>query len=499
MTDGLETTQAAPIGDSCWYQPTGNGGRYWHTNDDLRWVHKNSSQFTRWAMTMGLLNYIPDAEKSTRVLSQIDELLTRLETNRIIDYAGGLAGWQAGIYEINRARVLVTHSPHLIEPQEPEHAPTDLWDFEGWGWPTLGAFLDGFFNGIEHTESGPERIEQLPRFVCWCWHFLTSLYASDYSTGMCLALAGMPGSGKSLLAQIIQQLAGGIVARPYRYMIGADNFNEEFLEASLLLVDDENSDTHIQSRLKFASEIKQIVATRGTRIRAMHQKAIVLQPIQRLVICVNLEPERLQVLPPIDADIRDKMLVLKGYYKPMPMPTNSLEQSRRFWDTLMDELPRFVHWLLNVYRPRHDELDVRFGPAAWQHPEILEELSRLNPEARTEEFLVRFIETRNPKIWPSDLEKLAQCDRDRLQPHVAGGLSGWIGTVSDLRAQLMSDGDDSVLSALERREVRATPYLGRDLTALSRRNPDCMWQSRVPGSGKRLWIILSNPLERDSK
>jgi hypothetical protein len=490
--DDLETTVTAPISESCWYQPASSGGRYWHQNDAGRWVHKNAGQFERWLQVKGLQKYIQKGE--VRILSEIDELLTLLETERLIDYAGGLAGWRSGIHELNKNIILVTQDPDLIQPVPLDPIPqdADMWDMAAWGFPILGQFFTGLFNGIDRDGDVEEVTEQLPLFVTWLWHFLRSIYNCQYSTGLAFAMAGEPECGKTLLAAIIQRLTGGIVARPYRYMVGQDNFNEEWLGAPLLLVDDENSNTHITERLKFASEAKQIVATRGTRIRGLHQKAMLLHPIQRLMICVNLEPERIQVLPPIDTDIKDKFLVLKGYSQPMPMPTRTPDEQEAFWKVLEDEMPAMLWWILNVYQPDLENLG-RFGPRAWQHPAILEELSKLNPEARTMEFIQRMLD-KNPRIDSNSLlNRCSADDRARLGKIIdarGGSIVGYIGTVSELRSVLVSDGEDAPLSMLERREVRATAYLGRDLSALSRANPNTIFQTRPPGNGSRNWIII---------
>jgi len=495
----LETTFTAPLSESCWYQPASSGGRYWHQNDAGRWVHKNAGQFERWLQVKGLSKYIQKGQD--RILSETEELLTLLETERLIDYAGGLAGWHAGVHELNKSKILVTQDPELIDPVPVDPLPqsADLYDFAAWGFPALGQFLDGLFNGVERDNGREETMEQLPRFITWLWHFLKSIYRCQYSTGLALAMAGEPESGKTLLAQIIQRLSGGIVARPYRYMVGQDNFNEEWLGAPVLLVDDENSNTHITERLRFAAELKQIVSTRGTRIRGMHQKAMLLHPIQRLMICVNLEPERIQVLPPIDTDIKDKLLVLKGYSKPMPMPTRTPDEQEAFWSVLESEMPPFLYWLLEVFQPQDEDLS-RFGVKAWQHPAILDELGKLNPEARTMEFIQRMLD-QSPHIQPDDLAKRCSGeDRERLAARMkaaGGSLIGYIGTVSEIRSILVSDGDDAPLSMLERREVRATAYLGRDLAALSRAQPDRIWQTRPGGGAARNWIILAHSAQEE--
>lgn len=499
MTEsGLETITVAEPRATDWYQPTGSGGRFWHVNAKARWVWKNPTQYKRWLMVQGLAAGLTkeDREAGAR-LSPIDETLTHLETERLIDYAGGLAGWHTGVHEINKDRILVTHELELLQQEKPEAGEDGFPEAEDWDawreryWPVFGQMLEGLFNGVDHASGDQVPCVQLPRVIDWLWHFMESLYSGGYSTGLALAIAGEPKSGKTLFAQLLQLMCGGITARPYRYMTGQDNFNEEMLQAALLLVDDENSDTHIQSRLRFAAEIKQVVATRGVRIRAMQQKAMLMMPIQRLLILVNLEPERLQVLPPVDNDIRDKLLILKGYQREMPMPTRSPEEQQAFWDTMVRELPYFLYWLTEVHEPDRAKLD-RFGPRHWQHPEILEELSRLNPETRTLEFIERMLEA-HPRILRDDLNKLSTGDRGRLSdlfPPGKDSIVGYIGTASDVRRVLLSDGDEAPLSTMERREVRAAAYLGRDFVALSRRYPDRFFSSRRAGSGERNWVFL---------
>ncbi len=497
----FETHESADLRELCWYQPGSRGGRYWHQNASGRWVAKSAGQFVRWLKGQGLADFIPKAEVGERVLSEVHDLLTDLESERILEWAGGVSGWQPGVYSRSGGRFLVTHAAPLLERRAPEVVPdgAQVWDAEAWGWPVLHQVLGGMLNGVEADETGMvEAVVQLPRLIAWLRHFLESLYAGTYSTGLALALASEPEAGKTLFAQLLAELSGGVVARPYRYMVGQDNFNEEWLESALLLVDDENSDTHIQGRLKFGAELKQIVASRGTRIRGMHQKALLLHPIQRLVICVNLEPERLQVLPPIDTDIRDKILALKCYAQPMPMPAHTPAQQEAFWSCLMGELPCFLHWLLEVYEPDASQMG-RFGPRAWQHPEILEELGKLSPEARTMEFIERLLERHRPALTKEKIGRLAAADQRPMLRRLEGGreLSGWVGTVSDLRAALVADGDQACLSMLERREVRATAYLGRDLVALSKRYPQNIWQSRSALSGARNWVILPTPMESE--
>ena len=100
-----------------------------------------------------------------------------------------------------------------------------------------------------------------------------------------------------------------------------------------------------------------------------------------MTLSLNDEPEHLLVLPPLTADITDKIIALKVHKKPMPMPTDTPEQAECFWKTLVGELPAFAHYLLNWPIPA-EIADPRYGVKAVQHPEIVEKLGETSPENR---------------------------------------------------------------------------------------------------------------------
>ena len=366
-----------------WYEQ--RRGRYWHTNESCEWVDKSEVQFRRHLKKRGL-NSSPDY-KNGEVVSEIDELLENIESNCRVFYAGALAGWQRGIHEMEGERILVSRGPHLLTPKP------------GY-WPVLDKLFSNILSSVD------ENIDQRKYFFSWLKHTLESLYRGRWSRGLAVALAGEVESGKSLLVDLVKEILGGKCAKPYRYMIHKDGFNEEMFETSLLVVDDESAETDIHSRKHFAAEIKQIVATSSARCRGMHKTAITLKPLWRLMICVNLEPDNLMVLPPIDEDIVDKIMLLKAYRKAMPMPVNTEIEKGIFWDTLMNELPAFVYWLLNEWEIP-EQLRGRFGVTPFHHPEIREILEELSPWMRLHHWIERTI-LKDRNIWSGTATELEQ-------------------------------------------------------------------------------------------
>jgi hypothetical protein len=47
-------------------------------------------------------------------------------------------------------------------------------------------------------------------------------------------------------------------------------------------------------------------------MHAKHREALTLDPIWRMTISLNEEPESLQVLPPLDESLEDKIIILRA-------------------------------------------------------------------------------------------------------------------------------------------------------------------------------------------
>ena len=101
--------------------------------------------------------------------------------------------------------------------------------------------------------------------------------------------------------------------------------------AEHLVVEDNAASTDIRTRRNFGAFLKTITVNDDQPCFGKGREAVNLTPFWRLSISVNDEPENLMVLPPIDESIEDKLILLKAYSTPMPMPTETLEERHRFW------------------------------------------------------------------------------------------------------------------------------------------------------------------------
>ena len=156
-----------------------------------------------------------------------------------MQYAGPVAGWKKGITSNNGQRVLVTREPRLIEP-------------EMGNFPTIYALLNNMF-GEGTSEQKNDGENQLPYLLGWWKHALECLNAKyEDNRGLCMVFAGEAGCGKTLLKDLISISLGGRECKPYRFMIGLDNFNGEFIGSELWVVDDEQASVRAEIDLSLA-------------------------------------------------------------------------------------------------------------------------------------------------------------------------------------------------------------------------------------------------------
>ena len=329
---------------------SGTTKNYYRTEARGRWMAVNETSAMKFIRQSG------HTGQNGNGIGADDECLLRIQSEQNVDYVGPLAGYRAGPHEIRGRLVLVTDSPAVIQPQ-----PGD--------WPTLRTVLEGMFG------------EQLPYVYGWLKLSHQAVAEGRWSPAQVLALAGPVNSGKSLFQRLVTVLLGGRAAKPYRYLTDRTQFNADLFAAEHLMVEDEAESIDIRARRHFGAGLKDVAANLDHQWHGKHREALVLTPIWRMTVSLNEEPERLQVLPPLDGDVADKVMLLKVNHTQMPMPTETPEEKERFWNALTAELPAFIHFLSSWEIPANLR-SPRFGVRHYHHPELLEALNRTAPEHR---------------------------------------------------------------------------------------------------------------------
>ncbi len=295
-----------------------------------------------------------------QMLSEGAKAKRSLQLQHDVGYAGRLAGYSAGHYTMFGRPILVTESPRIIEPKEGN-------------WDTIRQLVEGLLKDGD--------VDQTPYFYGWMKTGYESLKSGNFTPGQALAIAGVKDSGKSRLQNLLTEMFGGRVAKPYHFMTGKSNFNSEIFGAEHLAIEDEPASTRIEARRNLGAMIKTVTVNVAQTCYTKQLEGISLRPFWRLSITMNDEPEDLMVLPPFDEGIGDKIMLLKAFRKPMPMPTDTPQEKATFWKTMLDEIPAFLAFIEKLVIPAHLKNN-RFGIKTYHHPELLEKVSELAPEYR---------------------------------------------------------------------------------------------------------------------
>jgi hypothetical protein len=407
---------------------------YWRQNVAGGWHKINETSLDIELLTQGFAGQIQGNE----LVSPLKQAKRDIQKKQDIVYAGRLAGYPQGFHEVLGQRILVTDSPQIIQPVAGE-------------WPTLQALFEGLLND--------EAVNQAPYVYGWLKIAYTALREHRMVPGQALTLAGPRNSGKSLVQNLITKILGGRVAKPYQYMTGQTTFNSELFGAEHLMVEDEAATTDIRARRNMGAFIKTFTVNETQHCHGKNRQALTLKPFWRLSITVNEETENLMVLPPIDESVGDKIMLLKGFHRQMPMPTTTGAQKTAFWNKIMEELPAFLDFLINWEIPEELQ-DDRFGIKTFHHPELLSALCELQPEVK----LMAFID--HSLYW------------DKV---------GWKGSAETLERELTKE---NAGFQYEARKLLYYPaacgtYLGR----LAKQFPDRV--SSVKHMGKSVWTINS--------
>jgi hypothetical protein len=221
-----------------------------------------------------------------------------------------------------------------------------------------------------------------------------------------MVLAGEINSGKSLLAWTVAQLLGGRTANPYEAWSGGILWNDDLVGSEFLLIDDCTGHTDIRARRAFGAAFKGSIYPHMIQLRKRHSSSISVRPVWCCMLCCNDTPEALQIIPPLDADVSDKIAILHVHRIALPIDTSTPEGKKQLQIAIRQELPALADRLMQWEVPTHLH-DTRSGVIAWRDPELVDWVDSHSPARRLEELLEIAVE--DMSLWhdlPAELTAL---------------------------------------------------------------------------------------------
>jgi len=359
---GLECIQEPPF--EVWYHSA--SGKFLTKDSNQKYIQIGKDVLKSKLLRHGLNPRTQQGE----YLSERDIMIDNIIMAQNVDYAGQLAGYYVGLHTINNAKILVTKSPAIIQGNERP-------------FPTLSGILEGLFNSGD--------ILQLPIVYGWLKLARESVVNSNPSPGQCLVLAGPKNCGKSLFQDIITEILGGRIGKPYSFMAGKTEFNSDLFAAEHWVIADEIPHRDISHRRAFGARIKDCTVNKSMQCQGKFKESLTLTPCKRLTISLNDEPENLMILPPLDESLIDKIIMLKVDTPEFPLDSSGVVNRHDLWNTIKDELPGLIYHI-EQFTISKENRDTRFGLKAFQHPDLLNSLNDMNPENKLLELIDDFLD-----------------------------------------------------------------------------------------------------------
>lgn len=425
-------------------------------SNQREWVPYREPQITR-ALTLA---GVPNDMQPGAILSPIESMLqlASQDSDRSVHYSGPLAGYPEGVTNSGNSRVLVTSGPRILKPAD---EPGD--------WSLIRCMIEGLLgerNGV-----------QLPYFYAWLQLAYLGLRQGERKGMPAVVLCGARDCGKTQLQmQIITPILGGRFVDPYPFMSGADNFNKEMIGSEHLMISDPPSGTDLRARRKFGDAIKAIVANPFQRIRGICENAITVTPFWRLTISLNDEAEKIVVLPPVDGDMFDKMMLFHARWFDWIVPVTTSEEKRAADERIARELPYFLRWLMDWQAPK-EIVARRWTLQCYHDPDVMARLNEVSPEFNLLSLIGVTFTT------PPVGTKLPYIDVDVFMTaeEIYAGLTANDSPASWQARQCLSGGSNKVSTYLHR---------------INKKFPDYVYQTR--SAKARKWVLrdISGVLER---
>lgn len=319
------------------------------------------------------------------------QIVNRIQRERYVSVLEGYAGKPAGLHNEDGRRFLIKTGANLIVPRPLR-------------WKTIRRVIMAIVG--DDPEVGNQQVAVL---LLWLKVAYAALRAGVRTPGQAVVLAGPAGCGKSLLIDLIVAILGGRRGHPHKFITGRTSFNGELLGKEVLVSDDDAGSIDIRVRRGVAAAYKNLLFSGSVPIEQKYGMPDSFAPFWRLVIATNNEPESMLVLPPLSADIEDKINLINCHKRELPMTSSTPENRSKFFATLVSEIPGLLHDLECLEIPKGLQC-ARSGVRHFHHPALLAALTELTPETALlnliDETLPNMVLMGHRRIWEGTASKL---------------------------------------------------------------------------------------------
>jgi len=257
--------------------------------------------------------------------SEIEQAVYIINQSRIVDGGMPLVFDKREVVQVGGHKFLNTSRVRVMEPSAP--IPGVAW---GTDFPWIAKWLFGFF----------EPRKQLVYFLSWLKLFYEGARDGDLQRGQALFLVGNTDRGKTLLNArwIPLMLGGGFDASSF--LVHGKEFNKMMCEVAHWHIDDAQAASTQSDHTKFTERVKKLIANPFMPYRPMYVDEVQVPFRGRLLVTLNSDPQSMLMIPDLDRNIADKLMVLRLNDSPFEFKGNEHTERKLF-----TESPHFLRWL----------------------------------------------------------------------------------------------------------------------------------------------------------
>ena len=382
FVEKFEQDKAARIAEMFWF----DGGSYWREIGG-KWESYQRADAQVQLKVVGKCN--PNKKKGKHA-SEIEEVLCYIQENRKVQAAVPLLFESGQVVEYNGRRLLNTSTKNVMQPADsgdPKDFPW-LYDF------VMNAF-DGTQNGVPAREF----------FIAWFKRFYETSLQQNPQQGQSIVIAGEAHLGKSFFANWVIGRALNGACDASEILLGNTRFNHEAARNAVWLCDDAVASGDMETRQKLALRLKAMAAKPTVRYEPKFENSAELPFKGRVIVCCNVDPESLRILPTMDGTIKDKLMLFRmnSTFTPHFFDKNSENENR-----VLQELPFFLRWVLDyqVHPKVVDNKNTRFSVVSFHHKDLVEEAKSEQMETRLAEVIRKLMSVEKGNYKPGQLMKV---------------------------------------------------------------------------------------------
>lgn len=170
----------------------------------------------------------------------------------------------------------------------------------------------------------------------------------------------------------------------------------------------------------FAENLSSVVIYGGSvQMHKRHCSSMTVRPVWNVMVCCNNTPENLLVIPPINADMTDKVAILSVQPVALPADAHGEEGRVLLQQRIRAELPALAHHLEQREIPEEFRDPRGRGILVWRDPELMAAFDNTKPERQLAEILEISIQ-RAPHLWqdlPAELTAIEVKPASRIATH----------------------------------------------------------------------------------